>query len=166
VIEAQGIARLEAIKAEQDALQLKMEAEQLAAETRVEESGQKVLDVATVVRDGIDELFKNPIAVTFDWGNFPAMAASAGGGAPRATYGGAMAEGGFGHVTRPTWFLAGEKPGGEDVMFSGVGKRFATTTGSGGGRMNTTPLVVQVDGRTLAQVQIQHMGAELGVVGW
>ena len=35
-----------------------------------------------------------------------------------------MADGGFGHVTRPTLFLAGEKPGGEDFAFSGAGKRF------------------------------------------
>jgi polyhydroxyalkanoate synthesis regulator phasin len=39
-------------------------------------------------------------------------------------YGGPQAAGGLYHVTRPTYFMAGEKPGGEDVAFSGVGRGF------------------------------------------
>lgn len=53
------------------------------------------------------------------------------------TYGGPQAKGGDYHVTRPTLFLAGEVKGGEDVSFSGAGKRFA------GGGLHVT---VQVAG--------------------
>ncbi len=40
-----------------------------------------------------------------------------------------MAEGGMGHITKPTLFLGGEEPGGEDFAFSGTGRTF----GEGGG---------------------------------
>jgi hypothetical protein len=45
-------------------------------------------------------------------------------------FGGQMAEGGDFYVTKPTWFLAGEKPGGEFASFSGAGK----SMGSGRGK--------------------------------
>ena len=149
VIEAQGIARLAQLDEERKALEIQLE-----------ESKTKVLDTAAVVREGIEGLFKDPIVLTFDLRNFPTTT----GRTP--AFGGAMAAGGVGHVTRPTWFLAGEKPGGEDFMFSGVGKRFAASSGGGGGRMNTTPLVIQADGRTLARVMVQHAGEELRLAGY
>lgn len=152
VIEAQGIARMEALEAERVALKEKMEAEQAESEQRMKESAAKVIDTATVVREGIEELFRNPIAVTFDWSGFPSTAAAAG-ASGRATFGGAMASGGFRHVTRPTWFLAGERPGGEDVMFSGIGKRFAPASP---GRGFTGDVVVQVDGYEIARAAVRH----------
>lgn len=62
-----------------------------------------------------------------------------------------MAAGGSFHVTTPTMFLAGEKPGGEDVSFSGVGKSF--------GRWSNGPTPVQlvVSGRVLAEVMIPEL---------
>lgn len=60
-----------------------------------------------------------------DWGSPPSV----------PDYGGAipMADGGSFRVTRPTLFLAGEKPGGEDVAFSGAGKSFRGGGMGGGG---------------------------------
>lgn len=65
VIEAQGIARMEAIDKERVALQERLDAEQLAQEQRLEAAGQKVVDVATTVRKGIQEIFAQAIEVPY-----------------------------------------------------------------------------------------------------
>jgi len=65
VIEAQGIARMEAIDKERAALKERMDAEQLAQEQRLEASGQKVVDVAATVRKGIQEIFAQAIEVPY-----------------------------------------------------------------------------------------------------
>jgi len=54
-----------------------------------------------------------------------------------------MAAGGFGRVTKPTLFLAGEA-GAEDFAFSGGGRRF------GSGDADGRPYVIQLDGRDIA----------------
>lgn len=67
------------------------------------------------------------IPINFDVGSFtpPPGIQTFGGGAevPPVV---PMADGWAGRVLSPTLFLAGERPGGEDVMFSGAGKRFTS----------------------------------------
>jgi len=65
VIEAQGIARMEALDKEREVLQQKLDAEQLAQEQRLEAAGQKVVDVAATVRAGIAEIFAQAIEVPY-----------------------------------------------------------------------------------------------------
>jgi hypothetical protein len=80
------------------------------------------------------------IPVAFDVGDTGGLWDSAGKKFERPV---PMAAGGFGRVTRPTLFLAGES-GSEDVAFSGGGRRFG---GGGGGTA-----IIQLDRRTLAEV--------------
>lgn len=63
----------------------------------------------------------------------------------------AAKHGGAGTVTRPTWFLAGER-GPEEFAFSGAGRRFAGGGGIGGGVIVQQPIRIEVDGRVLAEV--------------
>jgi hypothetical protein len=70
-----------------------------------------------------------------------------------------MAAGGFGTVTRPTLFLAGEA-GREDFAFSGAGRGF-------GGHQR--PIVIEnrtiLDGRVVARSTKRHLGRELLAAG-
>lgn len=75
-----------------------------------------------------------------------------------------MAEGGVGHVTRPTLFLAGERPGGEDYAFSGAGRRFGTAPSGGDGGTMKIQLVLQ-DGRLLAELATPFIPGELRRLG-
>lgn len=68
-----------------------------------------------------------------------------------------MASGFMGRVTRPTLFLAGEKPGGEDVMFSGAGQRFADKLGPQAPPPPPAPIVNVTNNITL---QGQFLDAE------
>jgi hypothetical protein len=94
------------------------------------------------------------IAVNFDPGSFtpPPGVQTFGGGAevPPVV---PMADGWAGRVLGPTMFLAGEKPGGEDVMFSGAGKHFAS---GGGNTINVYNPIVRGEG------DIIRMRNELG----
>jgi len=60
-------------------------------------------------------------------------------------WGGAQAAGGLYHVTRPTLFMAGERPGGESVAFSGIGKKLG---GMGGG------VTIHVEGSVIRESEL------------
>lgn len=82
---------------------------------------------------GIRKLFSDPIPVTFEFETAGAPNFAGGPGnrqlaVPGTEFGGYMAEGWYGRVYRPTTFIAGERPGGEDVAFSGVGRSFRSNT--------------------------------------
>ncbi len=68
VIEAQGIARLAEIDRQKEELSAQMA-----------QASAKVMDQAVIVRDGIRELFKEPIKITFDLSGFPNLPGSNGG---------------------------------------------------------------------------------------
>jgi len=127
-----------------------------------------VKDVAKVVAGDMRKLFAEPIPITFkfDTDGTPNFNGGGGGGKPPAAadFGGFMADGWYGRVFRPTVFVAGEKPGGEDVAFSGVGRSFR---GGGGSRQ---PLVIhnimQVDGRTMARSTRRYLGEDLDLAGY
>lgn len=68
-----------------------------------------------------------------------------------------MAAGGFGRVTRPTLFMAGEA-GAEDFAFSGGGKSF----GGGGGSPDWSRAVVHLDGRKVGFALVPHLPSAAG----
>jgi hypothetical protein len=146
VIEAQERAALADLAVQKGIVEMELK----AAET-------KVITAATVVRDGIEQLFKDPIKVRFDWSDFPTMGGAA--GAPAgAAYGGAMAEGGSGVVTKPTWFLAGEA-GPERYNFTPI----KNSGGSGGGGDQT--IVVQIGTETILRQVVRGMPRHLKLIG-
>lgn len=79
-------------------------------------------------------------------------------GRRNAEYGGAMAEGGSGVVTRPTWFLAGEA-GPERYNFTPINQ----TASSGGGGDQT--IVVQLDGEVIVRKVVYGMPRYLKLIG-
>jgi hypothetical protein len=73
-----------------------------------------------------------------------------------------MAIGGYGRVTSATAFVAGEKAGGEDVVFGGAGRNLAKDVAvelvpylagvrGGGGTPTVIKTEVNLDGRTIAR---------------
>ena len=125
VIETQQRGQLAALD---DQIQQKADAyAELARET-----GQAMADA---IVDALKQMRIEPVHV-------PAVVDMPNGGidTPSVT---PMAAGGFGRVTKPTLFLAGEA-GAEDFAFSGGGRRF------GSGDADGRPYVIQLDGRDIA----------------
>jgi hypothetical protein len=147
VVEQQGLDRMAELAKQRS-----------EAEAELAIAGAKVIDQGQVIKDGIEAIFKDPIKVTFDVTGFPPGVTPP----PGARFGGAFAEGGMAHVTRPTWLLAGEKSGGEDIMFSGVGKRFA----SNGDRPIVLQNTMTWDGRVVARSTVQYLGEEMALAGY
>lgn len=121
--------------------------------------------VVAAVGDAVTAFHGLPTEWNFDVK--PNFGMGGGAGVKGGDFGGAMASGGVGRVHRPTWFLAGEKPGGEDFAFSGVGQRFSSgRSTSQSGAVSRTPVVLQVDGREMARTVIQHEADARREVGW
>lgn len=127
VIEAQGLARLEEIDKQKAALQVQME-----------EAASKVTDQAVIVRKGIEEIFKDPIKVMFDYltnlpvGGFPPS------GAPPLP---APIPGSAG-FSRPS--------------FGGVAAAAQTFIGN---------VILNVDGQELARNQMKFLPGKLALAG-
>ncbi len=133
VIEAQGIARLAEIDRQK---------EELAAQ--MAEAASKVMDQAVIVRDGIEELFRNPISLIFDASQLDAILR----GLPNGPgIGGGVIGGGL----TPT----GVGPGSFSIP-SGPSTRTGTMT---------INVISQLDGRTVAQNQVKYIPSELDFIG-
>jgi BMFP domain-containing protein YqiC len=140
------------IEAQQRAQLASLEAQRQAAQANLDEANDKIADAAQAAVDAAsaaamkagaltvgaiqDALNQNEFSIHVKVDGLP------GGSGP--TYGGAQADGGDYYVTKPTYFLAGEKPGGEYVSFSGIGK--APRGGSG---RTTVPVVIKLGSRDL-----------------
>lgn len=74
VIEEAGLRRMEEIEKERRALKEKQEIAQAESEARLKEAGQKVVDEAAVVREGIERIFDEAIDVSFRFGPSPSAA--------------------------------------------------------------------------------------------
>lgn len=66
VEEARGLARLEQLQAEKDALQQQAEEAKALQDEILSDSEKKITDAAGVIRTGIEDIFKDPIRVVFD----------------------------------------------------------------------------------------------------
>ena len=139
VIERQARAQIDALDRQIAAQKKKMHEEAESAATALEEALEKIKP--------------KTVDIPFRWvpTNTP--------GSPGFTLPAVpMADGGFGRVTRPTLFLAGEA-GAEDVAFSGGGKSF-------GGGVGGRPLVIHnhtnLDGREIAFSTVRYLPEAVG----
>lgn len=124
VIEAQGLARLEEIDKQKAALAVQMA-----------EASAKVMDEAVIVRAGIEEIFKEPIRVTFDWSDAPKAGAYAPSPVPA--------------------------PGGGGGGWSGGGSGGGAPATS---RM-MLPVILNIEGREAARAVVPYIPYELELMG-
>lgn len=168
VIEEQSRARMAAIEDERKELAAHMAEQQDLADQAAELHAKKVVDQGAEIHRALSQIFAQTIEIPYVFrndGGMPTPGVSAGRWPEAATFGGAMEKGGFFHVTRPTYFLAGEKPGGEDVMFSGVGRRFASGASNTGGDI-VVPVTMMMNDREFGRATARITPDMLRRAGW
>jgi plasmid maintenance system antidote protein VapI len=157
VIEQQNIDRLAKLEKEKAEIILKGIEEKISAEEEAAKTVEKATAdaYARAVKDGADldnylrDLFSKGYTVPINF---------SGGGVPNGTFGGAMAEGGSGVVTKPTWFLAGEA-GPERYNFTPMGQ------GASGGGGGDQTIVVQLGDDVILRNVVRGMPRYLKLIG-
>lgn len=153
VIEQQQMDRLAALEKEKAKALESIEEQATAKELAAEAADRSAQDAyARAIRGGLEldtylrDLFKKGYIIPINFG-----------GASGA-FGGAMAEGGSGIVTKPTWFLAGEA-GPERYNFTPMG------SGSIGGGGGDQTIVVQMGDDVILRKVVRGMPRYLKLIG-
>lgn len=149
VIEAETRARIAAIESEMEAKQAEIDRATAAAKTAADQAATEAMTRADEIDAHFRDTFSKPYIIKFEYDipDFPNMTAPT----PVTP----MADGGFGTVTKPTLFLAGEA-GPEQFAFSGAGRTFG-----GGGFGGKQEIVIHnhtyLDGRHLTETVSRHL---------
>lgn len=150
-IEAQQRAQLAALQEQRAAAQANLD----SANDQIADAADAAVAAAAAAAMKAGEQTVNAIQDALDHHEFTIhgkLDGLPGGSTPG--FGGAQADGGDYYVTKPTWFLAGEKPGGEYASFSGVGKPPREGGGSRGGTKVLQPVSFSIAGRQFLQAVI------------